>query len=136
MLILEIAAGIVLAVIVLVYWQIFAILALVGAVLFGLAVLYATSPEGFAIALVLLGFIAGGGFLAVYGDDLEKWARTNWLGIIGFTAFVIACLVGNYWADHPPPLRNVLMVVGSYVAVGIMSILEYRLTKKQNGAAR
>jgi hypothetical protein len=54
-LILEIAAGIVLAVIVIVCWQIFAILALVGAVLFGLAVLYAsTSPEVFSITLLCL----------------------------------------------------------------------------------
>jgi hypothetical protein len=54
-LILHIAAGIVLAVIVLVCWQIVLILALVGAVLFGLAVLYvSSSPAVFSITLLCL----------------------------------------------------------------------------------
>lgn len=62
MLILEIAAGIVLALIVIVCWQIVLILALVGAVLFGLAMLYVASPEGFSIAMRCL---AGGAFVLV-----------------------------------------------------------------------
>jgi hypothetical protein len=132
-LILYIAAGIVLAVIVLVCWQIFAILALVGAVLFGLAVLYVTSPANFAIALMCLGTLVIWIFLAVYADELKKWARTSWLSIVGFTAFVSAFLVGKYWADNPPVLRDVLMVVGIYVVVGIMSVLEYRLPKNKTG---
>ena len=55
MLILHIAAGIVLAVIVLVCFQIILVLALVGVVLFGLAVLYVGfSPAVFWVALLCL----------------------------------------------------------------------------------